>query len=196
MRETDQSKRLKEIDKQHIELLISQQTEESIKQLTSMSIKEELFNSDTHRWSEKDSEFAALLTNKSNVCIVIEDTNENIFGGLISQPLRPGKCIDDEKAFIFSIKRDSHFHPKKFFKQEKYHDFFLNKDTDPMLLFSFGCEIVGNGIVSKDIIVFKKGNPQKPCRSVQVAFNYQGEKHVLTGDKHFQVKRIIVYQLC
>ena len=52
-----------------------------IKSISKMEVKEKIFDSDIHDWSEKTSEFNQKILNKSRLIFLIEDSENNLFGG-------------------------------------------------------------------------------------------------------------------
>ena len=58
--------------------------EKQLFEITGFRIKETLFDSNIHKWSKNDSEFSSRLKGHRNIVIVIEDKNNNIFGGYMS----------------------------------------------------------------------------------------------------------------
>ena len=71
-----------------------------------MKIKQTLFDSNIHKWNRNDSEFSSKLIEHRHVCIVVEDNNNNIFGGYISKEIGIEKFHFDSKSFVFSMKRN------------------------------------------------------------------------------------------
>ena len=67
-----------------------------------MKIKQTLFDSNIHKWSINDSEFSSKLKGHRHIIIVIEDKNNNIFGGYCSKEIGLYKFHYDKNSFVFS----------------------------------------------------------------------------------------------
>ena len=166
---------------------------ESLCELCEMEIKEMLFHSDIHRWSVNNSEFVEKVKGHRHVCVVIEDNNNNIFGGYVSKEIVINEWIIDQTAFVFSMKKDGKYHPKKYPIMEGGNGLFVFPE------FRNGLFIFGGGNADdnspKDISVVKKSDDCDRCFSIQQSFNYGKDKKALTGNDQFFVSRIIVYEL-
>ena len=120
-----------------------------------LKVKEKLFDSEIHKWNINDSEFGKKLKGRRYVCIVIEDTNNNIFGGYISKKIGINKYHYDSKSYLFSIKRNGEWKMKKYPLKENCYDLKVFLD-DNDVLFAFGAEDKDNTNYLRDILVYKK----------------------------------------
>ena len=87
MYETEELKRKKEEkEKQMKENQIKKYSKEiqQIEELTKLEMNYILFDSDNDRWKIFNSEFGDKLKGHKNIVIVIEDEENNIFGGYIN----------------------------------------------------------------------------------------------------------------
>ena len=164
-----------------------------IAEMTKRTIKSEVFNSDKQKWGIKESEFSRIINGKKNVMIIIEDEHNNIFGGYVSKEIVINEWIIDQTAFVFSLKKDGKYHPKKYPLMEGGNGLFVFPE------FRNGLFIFGGGNADdnspKDISVVKKSDDCDRCFSIQQSFNYGKDKKALTGNDQFFVSRIIVYEL-
>ena len=82
--------------------------------ITERTIKEEIFNTNKHRWKMNNSEFDTKIYGKGNVAILIEDEEDNVFGVYLEHKIDSyqflnkenkweGICNPDKWATIFSI---------------------------------------------------------------------------------------------
>ena len=126
--------------------------------------------------------------NRSNLMFVIEDTNNNKFGGYISSTINQYESwITDSKAFVFSLKSNGRLNGmKKFDITQPQFAFYLYQKSSQIYLFSIG----GN-----DIGVCKK-NYRNGGWGNQQSFNYEGHQNVLKGnDDDYTMKRFVVIQM-
>ena len=70
---------------------------------TGLQCNDLLFDSNIHDWSKNNSDFSSRIKGHRNVCILIEDTNGNIFGGYCSKEIGIDKYHFDSKSFVFSL---------------------------------------------------------------------------------------------
>ena len=128
--------------------------EECISDICQMKIKEIIFDTNKHKWNINDSEFGTKLKGHRNVCIVIEDKNNNIFGGYISKEIEINKHHFDSKSFVFSMKRNGEYKMKKYPLNEGCYDLKIFLDNHD-ILFAFGVEDKNNTCYLKDIVIYK-----------------------------------------
>ena len=120
-----------------------------------MEIKEKLFNSDIYKWYRNDSEFGERLKWYWHLCIVIEDTNRNMFGGCCCKQVGISKYYFDSNNFVFSMKRNNKYTMKKYALKNGCYDFYLYIDSNDTL-FGFGAEDVDNQNNFRNICIVKK----------------------------------------
>ena len=133
-----------------------------------------IFNSDNDDWSDGTSVFAEKILYKSNLVFIVEDTENNKFGGYVTSTINEcKKWIEDSNAFVFSLKSNGRLNGmKKFDIIETDVAFCVDaKQSEKKYLFSMGWGC--------DIQVDKKGMNKTECS--QKSFNYQGNKNTLCG---------------
>ena len=98
--------------------------------------------------------------------------------------------MNDQSCFLFSIKKDGKFNPKKFMKNRQGYSYQISSNDF--------CVLMGFGITSdkfyKDLYIYKKDYSCSGCCK-QYVFDYGNEQHALCGKNCFNVKRIVVYQM-
>ena len=128
-------------------------TEEEMKQIeewTKSLFKEILFDTDYCDWSSEKSSFNKRIEGKENIIIIIEDINNNVFGGYVHKTIENDANLEnttivrtylkDFNIFVFSIKSNGRERiPKKFERQEidKPVQFVIFEDNYHQL-FTFG----------------------------------------------------------
>ena len=125
---------------------------------------------------------------RSYVLILIEDEQNNLFGGYIENEVIIDKHIKDKSCYVFSLRKNGEYTMKRYLKNENGYSYgflsALNKNT----LIVFG---ESEDSKCNDIVLYK--NLSGYCK--QVCYNYNDEQFALTGKRCFNTKRIIVYQL-
>ena len=77
---------------------------ESIERWTNKKIISIVFDSDINNWNS-GREFSEYIIGKSNLLFMIDDVENNRFGGYINSPITNSDIyINDPDAFIFSLK--------------------------------------------------------------------------------------------
>ena len=86
-----------------------------IEEWSETKYKEMIFDSQIHDWDINTSEFDKIIFGKEKLIILIEDTNNNVFGCYINSKIdkycyendiSKGERITDANSFIFSIKNN------------------------------------------------------------------------------------------
>ena len=168
--------------------------EMNVRQVTERNINSLLFDSNVHKWSINDSEFGEKVKNHKNVAVIIEDKENNIFGGYCSKVIGINKYHFDSNGFLFSIKRNGEETLKKYPLKDGYKDFKIFSDNSD-LLFVFGAQDKDNSCYFKDIVIQKKDSEKKNyCQ--QSSYEYNGEENVFRNNSSlFNVERILVYEM-
>ena len=164
-----------------------EEIERILYQLTRKEIDGTIFDSEVNKWNRNDSEFREIMNGKRNVCVVVEDERHNLFGGFIGNETQ---YMNDQTCFVFSIKKDGVFNPRKFKKNQQGYSYNICKN-DFCVLMGFG---LTNDYYYKDIYIYKKDYSCSGC-CLQYAFDYGNQEFALCGKINFNVKRIIVYQM-
>ena len=174
---------------------IEKEIEGLVVSLCGMNINEKLFDSNIHKWNILKCEFGERVKGHRNVCIVIEDTNNNIFGGFCFKETKTEHFHFDPKGYVFSLKRNNEITMKKYPLKKGHYDFCIQSNKVPFLI-GFGAEDdkIDSTNVIKDINIFKKHADMKNyCK--QYSYDYNGEENALCGSEEFDVKRILVYKM-
>ncbi|BFU26481.1 trichohyalin, putative [Entamoeba histolytica] len=168
-------------------------TKEIIKQIeewTEKRMDNILFDSDIDDWKEDTSVFDQRIMNKEHIIIIIEDEEENKFGGYVNSKIdKIHSFINDSKSFVFSLESNGRMKGmKKFDIKQPDYAFYLGIQADNYL-FAFGS--------GADIIVYKENNKTESHCS-QHSFSYEGITNALCGKQFpnlFTPKRIIVIEM-
>ena len=124
--------------------------------------------------------------NRSDLVFVVEDTNNNKFGGYITSTINKyDSSITDSNAFVFSLKSNGRLKGMKKFNIIKPEKVFYLYNKSYNRLFE-----IGGG----DICICKKGSGYKPY-CLQRSFNYEGISNALCNGRYFTPKRITVIQM-
>ena len=172
-----------------------------LEQWTNKCFKEMIFHTDYHDYNIRTSEFDSILLKRSNIAIVIEDVDGNVFGGYLNSEISTtlefvdnlaiGSPIFDTNAFLFSLRSNSRLkQPMKFniHPQESPFAFILNVTSDsPLFSFGKGPDIIFNKTKDKPLLIIN-----------QKSFNYNGIPNALTGKEGYgiEVKQMFVIQMC
>ena len=169
---------------------------EMISELCGLEVSSILFDSYNNHCGVDRDDFATILKGKSCVCILIEDTQGNIFGGFIGETIGIEKYHFDRNCYLFSIKRGNERPMKRYQIKDGSFDFIIHSDDG---LFSFGEHESEDGFFTRDLHVCKRKsllNTNQLVGSVfRNAFDYQGDQFALCDGNSFEAKRILVYQL-
>ena len=128
-----------------------------IEKWTGMRIGQPLFDSRIQKWTHNDSEFASSIENHSNLCFIIEDTENNIFGGFIDRKVERNRQIN-------TIQNDNQREHRQIFNVDG-QQFVENENGDLVLLNPVNNENENNK--EKKAFVFslrKKGRSDKPMK--------------------------------
>ena len=151
-----------------------------IEEWTKLKCDEILFDSDVDNWSIDTSTFNSKILNKDKLLFIIEDREDNKFGGYIDSIIdKTSSYITDPKSFIFSIESKGRLNSMKKFDIDKLQYAFRLYNKSSVDLFSIG---------NCDIYIYKKGCKYKPyCR--QSVFNYEGIQI------HYVEKKVLIIHL-
>ncbi|BFU19495.1 trichohyalin, putative [Entamoeba histolytica] len=160
-----------------------------IEEWTEKRINNVIFDSDKDDWKEDTSVFGERIINKEHIIIIIEDTEENKFGGYVNSKIdKVGYFINDSKSFVFSLESNGRIEEMKKFDIKYPQRAFWLFDQSYVCLFAFGLS---------DICVYKE-KAKTISRCKQYAFDYKGISNALCGKSHpdhFTPKRIIVIEM-
>ena len=123
------------------------------------------------------------------VFILVEDERENLFGGYIGNEIIIDENVKDPTCYVFSMRKNGIFHTKRYERNANGHSYWIANDSQNLLIM-IG---VSDDKSARDITLYKKDYSSGYCR--QQCYKYSGESFALIGKFHFNVKRIVVYQL-
>ncbi|BFU23355.1 trichohyalin, putative [Entamoeba histolytica] len=157
-----------------------------IEEWTEKRINNILFDSDKDDWNVNTSVFDQRIMNKEHVIIIIEDLEENKFGGYVNEKIdKVVTTFNDSHSFVFSFESNGRMKGmKKFDIKVQRYAFILNSQADDYL-FGFGLS---------DIVVGKENN-KTASHCSQHSFSYDGIRNTLCGKFYFTPKRIIVIEM-
>ena len=85
--------------------MLEHDEQQQIESWTKKKCDEVIFDSDQDDWGRNTSVFDDKVINRSNLVFVIEDTDDNKFGGYIGIKINEiNRSMDDPKVFLFSLK--------------------------------------------------------------------------------------------
>ena len=181
--------------------LKSDSTVTSIEKMSNMKFKELIYDSSICNWNREESTFDTRIFKRKNIIIMIEDSEDNIFGAGIKSEINTyqhpynkgikGNNIRDINAFVFSIKKNGQLQQenKYIIKYPNSSVAFSLYDKNSDKLFTIG---------EKDIVIMKKENC-KECICEMKSFDYGTEMNPLRSKQQenriFTVKKIRVFQM-
>ena len=173
------------------EMNLDFQEVKQLEQWTNKKCSEVLFDSDKDDWSQNTSVFGDKIYGKSNLMFIVEDTNNNKFGGYLTSTIdKYDDYIIDKNAFVFSLKSNGRINgTKKFDISNSCYSFKIWMKSNSEYLFKFGYEDLG--IFKKS---YKNGGWTQPT-----SYNYEGISSALSGKNSYStpysMKRFIVIQM-
>ena len=195
-RKKQQAEHMKELRAMKLKYLTQQLKKERRQQIQQLHIwtgkqsGDIIFDSTIDDWNVNTSLFDTQIMNKSNVCIILEDENGNIFGGYINE--RIGKYesyINDGNAFVFSLQSTN--------PNQEMMKFEINDRQCAFRLFKSSTDYLFR-IGWNDIRIWKQ-HKRNECTCYQESFNYKTIENALCGktgwNNPFILKRIIVLQM-
>ena len=154
-----------------------------------LTLQDVIFDSKYDNWDIGTSVFNDKVSGRENLVFIIEDIQNNIFGGFIKSPINSNSdnSVYDKNAFLFILRLTTQIHqPIKYqIKEDQCENAFQLFDKDNESLFVFGKEC--------DIKVFKK-DKSKGLLS-QNTFDYDDKENIFVDKEEFTVKRIQVWQM-
>ena len=161
-----------------------------LEELSGMKIKEILFDSDIHKWSENENEneFVEKINGKKDIIILIEYEQQNLFGGYIGNKIIIGEDVNDPTCYLFSLRKNGKYTMKQYFRNEKDYSYYIPSHLTGYLM-TFG----SSKSSFEDITLLKKEYSSGYC--AVWCYDYQGESFALAEKQHFNIKRIVVHQL-
>ncbi|ELP91421.1 hypothetical protein EIN_155280 [Entamoeba invadens IP1] len=155
-----------------------------LENITSMQINEIVFDSNVDDWGQDTSVFLDKISNKENLCFLVEDDKDNKFGGVIIDkiPQRMG-IIVGQSSYIYSLTRNGVVTANKYEKKSdaEYSYYLGAKKEDCLIGF-------GNG---HDIHVHKKNSSGSHFIPNTYPITYTD----FSDTKDFNQTRVRVFQL-
>jgi len=170
-------------------LIIKEESVKFIEKWTGRQIISIVFDSDEDNWNS-GKEFSQYIIGKSNLLFMIDDDQNNRFGGYISSEITSSdKYINDPDAFIFSLRSNKRLSQPTQFKIKYPGDAFISITTHDRYIFAFGG---GYDIKldSKKTSNYANSNPS--------SYDFSGHEDALYGKIYpyrFTPKRWVVYQM-
>ena len=170
-------------------IIIKEESIKFIEDWTRKKIISIVFDSDEDNW-ETGKEFSQYIIGKSNLLFMIDDEQNNRFGGYINSKITESdKFIHDDNAFIFSLRSNGRLSKPTQFKIKNPEDAFISITDHDRYIFAFGG---GYDIKldSKKTANYANSNPS--------SYDFRGHEDALYGKiypNRFTPKRWVVYQM-
>lgn len=170
-------------------LIIKEESISYIENWTRKKIISIVFDSDVDNW-DSGKEFSQYIVGKSNLLFMIDDDQNNRFGGYISSKITDHDTyINDPDAFIFSLRSNGRLSGPTQFKIKYPGDAFISITTHDRYIFAFGG---GYDIKldSKKTANYANSNPS--------SYDFGDHQDALYGKIYphrFTPKRWVVYQM-
>ena len=170
-------------------ILIKEMSIERIERWTNKKIKSIVFDSDIDNWNS-GREFSQYIIGKSNLLFMIDDVENNRFGGYINSKITNSDIyINDPNAFIFSLKSNRRLNRPMKFQINSPGNAFISITTHERYIFAFGG--------GYDIKLDKKETSYM-ANSNPSSYNFGSNRNALYGKIYphrFTPKRWVVYQM-
>ena len=119
-------------------ILIKEYSIQKIEEWTGKIIKSIVFDSDQDNWNSGE-EFSRYIIGKSNLLFMIDDIENNRFGGYISAEItKADSYVTDPNAFIFSLRSNGRLSQPTKFKIKYPGNAFTLITTHDRYIFAFG----------------------------------------------------------
>ena len=199
MKEIEETRKMRKGD-QHQTMMNEQkrwndikvQIEHNLQKVTQRKVHNIIFDSEINKWNINDSEFLSSLVGRKHIAIVIQDEKCRVFGGYIDDEIQVGCNVEQANCFMFCLKKNKKYKQMRYQQKKSVKTMmYAICPNESHVLFGFGLDSQG---IFKDLCVLKKDCSGSSCCQ-QYAFEYGKEKHALCGRNHFNVNRIVVYQM-
>ena len=151
-----------------------------------------IFDSKTNQWGTNKSEFHTIVNGMKDICIFIEDEQNNVFGFYIPDEIQIGKLIQSTSCSLFTIKKNGVYELNKYERNNQEGYSYCIYDSNHHILFGIGMDNKGNW---NDLEIQKKerniGKSHLKCFGTE----FEKETYPLTGKEYFKIVRIHVHQL-
>ena len=170
-------------------ILIDNSSKSKIEEWTNRKIKSIVFDSDKDNW-DSGKNFSNYIIGKSNLLFIIDDMENNRFGGYINSKITSiDTFIKDQNAFIFSLKSNNRLPGPAKFDIKHPNSAFISITTHKRYIFAFG----GGYDIKLDS---KKTADQ--ANSNPSSYDFGNNKNALYGKiypNRFTPKKWVVYQM-
>ena len=170
-------------------LLIKEGPIEMIESWTNKKIVSVIFDSKVDNW-DSGRDFSSYIIGKSNLLFMINDEQNNRFGGYISsQIIGPDTFIADSNAFIFSLNSNGRLSTPTKFNIISQNSAFISITTHDRYIFAFGG--------GYDLKLDKKSTSYM-ANSNPSSYDFGQNRNALYGKTYpdrFTPKRWLVYQM-
>lgn len=170
-------------------LLIKEGSIEMIERWTNKKIVSVIFDSEVDNW-DSGRDFSNYIIGKSNLLFMINDIQNNRFGGYISSQItRPDTYIADSNAFIFSLNSNGRLSTPTKFNIISQNSAFISITTHERYIFAFGG--------GYDLKLDKKSTKYM-ANSNPSSYDFGQNRNILYGKTYpdrFTPKRWLVYQM-
>ena len=170
-------------------LIIKEESIQYIENWTRKKIISIVFDSDEDNW-DSGKEFSQYIIGKSNLLFMIDDDQNNRFGGYISSEITSSdKFINDPDAFIFSLRSNKRLSQPTQFKIKDPEDAFISITNHDRYILAFG----GGYDIKLDSKKTSNYANSNPC-----SYDFGDHQDALYGKiypNRFTPKRWVVYQM-
>ena len=108
------------------------QVKQGIEKLTRKRIDKIIFDTETHEWDINTSEFGNIVEGRKDIVVMIEDERKNLFGGYIGETVQLCKAVKTDKCFVYSLRKNGIFNPKRYDVKRGETRYFLNQQNNPL----------------------------------------------------------------
>ena len=189
------NEKMNEINVKLEQYFLTQSECQQIEQWTNKKCSTLLFDSNKDNWNIKTSIFDDRIKGKYNLLIVIEDDQNNKFGGYITQPIQQNTWTSDKQAFLFSLKSNGRIKKQMKFEIKENvskYAFYLGGKEESWL-FQFSC--------NHDIRICKQNSDGVSCCCQNNNYyDYHGTSNAFipncfNKDQQFNPKRFVVIEM-
>ena len=110
------------------------QVKQGIEKVTRKRIDKILFDTETHEWDVNTSEFGNIVEGRKDIVVMIEDERKNLFGGYIGETVQLCKAVKTDKCFVYSLRKNGIFNPKRYDVKRGETGYFLNQQNNPLVM--------------------------------------------------------------
>ena len=161
-----------------------------LEQWTGLKCGEVVFDSDLNNWNKNNCDLNSKIIGRKQLVFLIEDENGEKFGYYLNTKMIRNYMKNkpaDWKSFQFNIESNGRLATMEKYEIKDIYSggYKMNRETEEML------------ITLGDIVLMKKERKNKSLcyNDKKKSFDFDDEKYVMTGRKHFCVERLVVIQM-